>query len=901
MVAAACAVVIGIYLVTAHSGHLVSSRLDSADAYYNLLVRGFRAGQLSVKRDVPPGLARLANPYDRTANARFGVLDLSYYKGKFYLYFGVTPVLLLFWPYVALTGHYLLQKDAGLIFCLIGFLVSAGLLYAIWRRYFAEVSVGVVAAGMLALGLATFIPFLLAQTDVYEVSISCGYAFTMLALAGVWTALHESRKRLAWLAAASLAYGLAVGARPSLLLGAVILLVPVVQAARESRKLSGLLIAAAGPIVLIGLGLMLYNTLRFDNPFEFGLRYQLAGDRQDPAHHFSLRYLWFNFRVFFLEPARWTNQFPFVRDIRMPPLPAGHGHVEKPFGVLTNVPLVWLALAVPLAWRSGPIEGRSILRRFLLALALFFGICAVTVSTYFGTCLRYEMEFLSALVLLAVVGILSLERALARTSKWRTATRCGWGLLLGFSVVFNLLVGVERCAEAHNNLGNALLDAGRVPEAIAQYERALEINSDYAQAHFNLGVALRTAGRLPEAVGHWEQALRLDPDFADARCNLGNALAEAGRLPEAIAQYEWALRIKPDLAEAHNNLAAVLIHLGRFDEAVGQCEQAIRSNPDFPDAHNNLKAALGHLGDANDALKHYELAVRLAPDSAAAHANLGDALLQQGRVEEAIEHYEQAAHIKPDNIEVLNNLGAALARADRIPEAVACFERVLEVDPDIAQTQNNLGLALTRLGRASEATAHYEQALRIDPEYAGAHFNLAVALEQAGQTSNALEHYERALRINPDYVEAHYNIGFALAQAGRLKEAIEHWEQAVRIRPGFAEAHYNLGSALADMGRTQEAIGHYEEALRLKPDFAVAHNDLAIVLWRTGKRQEAIRHWEQTVHIKPDFAEAHYHLGVAFEEAGQVPEAIGQYEQAVRIKPDYADAQNRLAHLRAPK
>ena len=113
--------------------------------------------------------------------------------------------------------------------------------------------------------------------------------------------------------------------------------------------------------MLIGLGLMLYNALRFDNPFEFGWRYQLAGDRQLTAQLFSLRYLWFNFRVYFLEPARWSSRFPFVHDITVPPLPAGHGRVEHPFGVLTNIPLVWLALAVPLAWRGRSAEARSTL------------------------------------------------------------------------------------------------------------------------------------------------------------------------------------------------------------------------------------------------------------------------------------------------------------------------------------------------------------------------------------------------------------------------------------------------------------------------------------------------------------------------------------------------------------
>ncbi|MGD1021001.1 MAG: hypothetical protein ABSA12_16970 [Verrucomicrobiia bacterium] len=121
VLAAVCALVIGLYAYTAHSGYVTSTRLNAADNYYNLLVQGFRAGQLNLKKEVPPGFAQLADPYDPAANAPYWLLDLSYYKGKFYLYFGVTPAVLLFWPYAALTGHYLSQKDGGVIFCVVGF------------------------------------------------------------------------------------------------------------------------------------------------------------------------------------------------------------------------------------------------------------------------------------------------------------------------------------------------------------------------------------------------------------------------------------------------------------------------------------------------------------------------------------------------------------------------------------------------------------------------------------------------------------------------------------------------------------------------------------------------------------------------------------------------------------
>ena len=67
--------------------------------YYNLLSRGFLKGELSL--DVPddPILATLANPYDPVQRAGHGLHDASYFQGKFYLYFGVTPALVLFVPF----------------------------------------------------------------------------------------------------------------------------------------------------------------------------------------------------------------------------------------------------------------------------------------------------------------------------------------------------------------------------------------------------------------------------------------------------------------------------------------------------------------------------------------------------------------------------------------------------------------------------------------------------------------------------------------------------------------------------------------------------------------------------------------------------------------------------------
>jgi len=601
----------------------VSQSLDSSDAYYNLLVRGFQHGQLNLKREVPLRLAQSANPYDPDVSSPYPVLDMSYYKGRLYLYYGVTPALLLFWPYAAVTGKYLLQKDAVVIFCLVGFLISVGLLYALWRRYFAEVSIWVVAAGVLALGLSTCVPPLLARCDVYEVPISCGYAFTMLAVAGIWKALHHSSSRAWWLAMASLAYGLAVGARPLLLFGAVVLLLPVVHAWRENRRVWVLLIATIGPIVLIGLGLMIYNTLRFDNPFEFGLRYALSGDRQAQVSPFSLRYLWFHLKVYFLGGAGWSIRFPFVHDIAVSAMPVGHGRVEHTFGVLTNMPIVWLALAVPLAWGCRSEWERSTLCRFVLALAIIFWISTLTLSLFFSASIRYEAEFLPVLVLLAMIGMLSLERVLAsQHASSRRAMRYGGSLLLGFSVAFNLFASLERCAESDCYWGIALQKAGRDQEAISKLNQALRIKPNFAEAHSHIGAIFLRHGKVSDAILHFEAALQINPNRVEAHNNLGVALQIAGHTQEAISHLEQAIHIKPDFVEAHLSLANVLAEVGNMNEAISQWEQAIHITPDRADAHNDLGTALVHIGKVKRAIAEYEEAIRLQPNFIEAQANL---------------------------------------------------------------------------------------------------------------------------------------------------------------------------------------------------------------------------------------------------------------------------------------
>ena len=179
-------------------------------------------------------------------------------------------------------------------------------------------------------------------------------------------------------------------------------------------------------------------------------------------------------------------------------------------------------------------------------------------------------------------------------------------------------------AEAHNNLGNALKDQGKLDEAVACYRRALELKPDYAEAHNNLGVAFKDQGKLDEAVACYRRALELKPDYAEAHNNLGNALKDQGKLDEAVACYRRALELKPDFAEAHNNLGNALKDQGKLDEAVACYRRALELKPDYAEAHGNLGIALEEMGDLRGAEDSFRAALRHNSRFAFAHYKLAE-------------------------------------------------------------------------------------------------------------------------------------------------------------------------------------------------------------------------------------------------------------------------------------
>lgn len=145
---------------------------------------------------------------------------------------------------------------------------------------------------------------------------------------------------------------------------------------------------------------------------------------------------------------------------------------------------------------------------------------------------------------------------------------------------------------AMNNLGTALLDSGRVDEAVAQYAMAVQIAPDFGDARFNLARALSKAGKLNASLAQYVQAMRLLPDCADIYDDMGVILIKQDRLDDAMRCFDKVLRLDLNRPATYNNVGIIQARRGRLDEAAKSFRKALDVDPNFRDAQNNLNQAI---------------------------------------------------------------------------------------------------------------------------------------------------------------------------------------------------------------------------------------------------------------------------------------------------------------------
>lgn len=453
-------------------------------------------------------------------------------------------------------------------------------------------------------------------------------------------------------------------------------------------------------------------------------------------------------------------------------------------------------------------------------------------------------------------------------------------------------------ADAWYNLGLLFAEAGRHDDALACFDRRLDLagdNTSLSDCQVNRAVSLRASGHNKEALAACEAAVGLNPLSTRAWRNLALLLEDEGRMLDTADACARALALEPDHAETLHRQGSALVRAGQLDKGLASLQAAIEQDREASRYWYSLGLAHRDLKNHDAALQAFDRASSLDPRCSLARHGRGLVLQELGRFDEALTEYDAAIASDPERAEAYSNRGNALHALGRNHEALENYVQALALRPDYTDAMFNRGIALEGLGRYIDALECYDAALRLQPDHAAAACNRGNVLQELGRDREALESYEAAIASDANLPEAHNNLGVLLRSERRHAEAEACYRRALAVRPGYAEAWNNLGTALSALRRHEEAIAAYDEAVRLKPDYADAYSNRGGALKDLGRHREAIESFDRAIEIRPDHADAWYNRGNTLSDRNRFSAAIACFDRALDIAPGHVNAHNNRA------
>ncbi len=278
-------------------------------------------------------------------------------------------------------------------------------------------------------------------------------------------------------------------------------------------------------------------------------------------------------------------------------------------------------------------------------------------------------------------------------------------------------VRTVRHAQSNNKLGLAFLKRNLFDEAVAEFERAIEIEPTLTEAYLNWGQAYLQQKKYADAIAIFARALQQNPDYADLHNYLGYAYFRNHQLAEAATAIKFALEKNPKYVEAVFNLSLVLL------QSVVTGLETLDENT-AAERLDRVKEFLSSIVDQRDYYKTDYLEQAIAN-------------LNEDHLTEAMQALEMADADRPSPRDLdyesefyLKFMFGGKGKDDEfIREYAQTLKQAVAAHPNYADLRNNLGIAYLIQCRNLflNALEEFREAIRINPDYKKAEKNLKLA------------------------------------------------------------------------------------------------------------------------------------------------------------------------------
>lgn len=443
-------------------------------------------------------------------------------------------------------------------------------------------------------------------------------------------------------------------------------------------------------------------------------------------------------------------------------------------------------------------------------------------------------------------------------------------------------------AQMHYLKGMLLEKRGALPEALVEYEQALQADPNSGYVNREAAELALELGNADKALEHAERLAVLEPKAAESYVLLGRVKWARGDMDGARDAFERALKLDPKSSDSIFSLSSLLAaHSPK--KARELLERFLREQPSqASDAHFQLAKIDLQEGNGPKAIEHLKQSVALDPDGESLPARY--ALAQAYEIERstpsALKEYIEIAKLEPDNVALLDHIGEIYVADEKWDEAIEWFEKAKRLQNGDPSANHWLSLYQEKQNDYNRA-ADILKASSALPDDAPLALRLSYYLSQAGRTAEAVSVLEDAHKRFPKNDQVAYFLALGYQDQKREKEAIKLLEQVVAVKPEYRDARYQLGVLLEKQGDLAGAESQFRALLAARPDDASALNYLGYTLAERGlKLDEAEKMIAKAVELEPGNAAYQDSLGWVHYKLGRTNEALAEMRGALKLLAD---------------
>ncbi len=243
----------------------------------------------------------------------------------------------------------------------------------------------------------------------------------------------------------------------------------------------------------------------------------------------------------------------------------------------------------------------------------------------------------AASLLIVIAALLAFQTS-ARCAVWKD----------GMSLWNDVISHYQTIPSAYSNRGKLLLEEKKYEEALSDFNKAVELDPNFAQVYNNRGALLMDLNRYEESKKDFDRAVALQPQFAFAYNNRGMLMHKMENDSAALYDYNKAIEMKPEFTEAYFNRGIIFENFKQHDEALNDYNKVVALNPNYILVYNNRGNILMNAKRYDEALSDYNKTIELNPNSPNAYLNMGTLYTYEQKYEDAIANYTKALELAPD-------------------------------------------------------------------------------------------------------------------------------------------------------------------------------------------------------------------------------------------------------------